>query len=186
MQAKIAIVIASVCCAMNGADAIFGTLSAAAAGTGVAATFTGLGAAAGTTAFLTPAGAIIGAKIVGLAALGAIELARAGSRSRGKRAAQHLLSEEEIDAQIAAFAGQEPEHCYRRFICELASGYVQAPTANTMLALFENEVPVESPRFDFRTAAIVGQVAAQKDSPLMCQRRFRCVFTGQQIGDMLA
>lgn len=182
VAAKIVFVAAAFAATLRPADAVFGTLSAAAAGTGLAGSFTALGAATTTTAFLTPVGVVAAGGAALLAKIAALEILR--NAQRNKRAAERFMSEDEVDAQIAMLSHEEPQHCYRRYVCDLAAGNVVSQSTDAILALFKNEVPVESPRFDFRTAAKVGSLEAATSQPL-CQRRFSCVFSGQQIADML-
>merc|ERR1711936_869183 len=85
---------------------VAGTTQTLTLGTLGAATTT----AAGTTLALT--GGLVALKVLALAALAA----------RSKRAAEPENINDTSDAAFALIANQEPAQCYRRLICDLATG----------------------------------------------------------------
>jgi len=177
MNPKMFVSMAVFGCALNSAMATLGTFSAASVGGSLGLTYTALGSTAAVTGFLTPAGAVIlggGALLLKGAALAALA-ADGVSLGRRRRSAEES---EETDLMIAAIAAQEPEQCYRRLVCDLATGKLAKSEGDVIVTLFEKEVSAESPRYDFVTAAKIGK---QVKNIEFCEYRFGCPLSGAQI-----
>jgi len=167
-------------CALSTAHAAFlGTIAAQAVGSSTALSFTGLGAGATTsTLFLTPAGAGIilgGAVLLKGAVLATLAASAANQAARGKR---DVLEMNQADLALTAIAANEPAQCYRRLVCELATGQLERTSGDVILKLFSQEVDASSPRFDFVTAAKIGKQLKNVDA---CEIRYSCPLTGSQI-----
>lgn len=174
---KSCLAVATLATVLNSANAILGTLSGAAVGSSLAATFTGLGATAGTTVFLPPAGiavAVGGGLLLKAAALGALGVDLAG---RKKRFAVEY-NNEQTDLMIASIMANEPQQCYRRLVCDLATGTLPQSSGDVILTLFKKPVDATSARFDLQTAAKVGE---EIKSSQACEYRFSCPLTGAQL-----
>jgi len=177
---KTYLAVATVAAVCNSATAILGTIAGEAVGSSLALTFTGLGAAAGTTAFVTPAGAALaigGGLLLKAAALGALG---ADLALRKKRfAVEEVRSEEETDLMIASIMSNEPQQCYRRLVCDLATGSLPQSSGDVILSLFKKPVTdVTSARFDLATAAQIGK---EVKNTQFCEYRFSCPLTGAQL-----
>ena len=174
MNPKVFLTLAVLGCALNTASALLGTISGVAAGDGLAVTLTALGATAGTTAFLTPAGAAVlggGALLLKGAALAAI----VNDFGRGKRSVDKVT---EADFMIASIAANEPDQCYRRLVCDLATGAMAKTEGDVILSLFDKDVASDNVRFDYVTAAKIGK---QLKNVEFCEYRFSCPLSGAQI-----
>lgn len=169
MNPKFALALTTMAAVCGGSNAIFFTTAAGTAATGIALT-SGVG--------ITSAGALAlgGLAILKVAAIAGLALA-ASSRRRGKRAA------EMDEAPFALIAQVEPEQCYRRLICDLATGQMPKSDNDVILSLFNEDTPISSPKFEFATAAKLGRLA--KDIKA-CEIRYHCALDGQQIGDLLS
>ena len=79
--------------------------------------------------------------------------------------------------EFAAIAQIEPEQCYRRLICDLATGQMHPSDNDVILSLFDDPATfdVTSPAFEFAVAAEVGRHV--KDIS-MCELRYGCPVTG--------
>ena len=79
--------------------------------------------------------------------------------------------------EFAAIAQIEPEQCYRRLICDLATGQMPPSENDVILSLFDDPATfdVTSPAFEFAVAAEVGRHV--KDIS-MCELRYSCPVTG--------
>ena len=178
MNPKIYLGICLAACAVNSAVAtIFATsLGLTAASAGSSAALTGLvgGTATGGTLFVTTAGFAVGA---GLLALKAIALDETLSR-RGKRSADSAL-----ERTVSIIAAGEPQQCYKRFVCDLATGALPSSENDIILSLFNKPASIESPVFDFNTAAVLGK---QLKNTVACEVRYNCPLTGAQIQKILA
>merc|ERR1711928_279545 len=115
------------------------------------------GAGAGTAAstILPTITAIAGGAIT-LKAIGLLTGSAGLNAARGKRSAEQQA---EVDSFTFAFLAQsEPQACYRRLICDLATGQL--------------------PKFDIDTAAEVGKSVKNVQA---CEIRYSCPLTGEQI-----
>merc|ERR1712242_378702 len=103
---------------------------------------------AGTTAFLTPAGAAlavgggIALKAIALTALGA----DLGLGLRRKRfAIEDPVTEESTDLAIAAIMSNEPQQCYRRLVCDLAAAaQIGKEVKNTQFCEYRFSCPLSA------------------------------------------
>jgi len=80
-------------------------------------------------------------------------------------------------------AALEPAQCYRRLVCDLATGSMPKSENLALLNLFNKPASIDSPRFDFNTAAAVGK---QARSVSLCEVRYSCPLTGAQIDKLFA
>jgi len=130
------------------------------------------GASTGTTAAaIIPTVTAIAGGAITLKALG---LLLGSGATRGKRSA------EEQDGLTFAFIAQsEPQACYRRLICDLATGQLPKSENDVIVKLFDGKkADVTSAKFDFDTAAEVGKALKNVDA---CEIRYSCPFKGDQI-----
>ena len=172
MNMKIAASLALLGCAIESSMALFLVAESTAA---TAATTSTLSLAGGTGTALALGGGILLLK--GLA-LGAVALAAANNR--GRRAA---LEVNDSDAAFAVLATTEPAQCYRRLICDLATGTMPKSQNEIILNLFNKEAEIESPRFDYAIAAKLGK---QVKNTKVCEIRYSCPLTGSQIQSLFA
>jgi len=138
-------------------------------------TITGLGIGTGAVTVSTAGAALAlgGLAILKVAALAAV----ASRRGRGKR---------DVDSDDAVFgvvAQIEPAACYRRLICELATGKLENAESNqAILSLFNGEVPVQDAKFEYAVAAKVGKVVKDIQA---CEIRYSCPISGKDMNDAL-
>jgi len=128
-------------------------------------------ATTGTAITVTSATATSLALLGGVALLKGLALGALVASRRGKRSA-----EDDQDAAFALIASTEPAQCYRRLICDLSSGAIA--DKNQITTLFAEEVSPISPKFEFATAAKVGQIAK---SAQVCELRYSCPLNTQEI-----
>jgi hypothetical protein len=194
MNPKVCVTLALTACALN---AVAGQLiTIAAAGTAVAA-----GTLLVTPAAATAIGAIIiggGAILKGLAIAGVAgglgaSAGRNGGRGgfggfggfRGRRqageptaqAAAPVVPNDEL--AFALVASTEPAQCYRRLICNLATGAMK-PTELDVIPKFltRKEIAVESPEFEFSNAAKLGSSLKNVQA---CEVRYSCPLSSEEI-----
>lgn len=125
---------------------------------------------------LTGGLAILGTAAL-LAALAAGRSGRSGRRGHGKRS---IEEQRNLDLELAVLSQIEPEQCFRRLVCDLATGRMP-PSQNDLIAsLFEDAegIDVTSALFEYTIASKLGKVT--KDI-VSCELRYRCPFTGAQI-----
>jgi hypothetical protein len=154
----------------------------AAAGTVGTTAAVGLGGASIGTG-LALVGGIVLLKAVALAGIAIASSNRGGSRSsrgfgglfRGKRSALDKTAYE-----FAAIAQLEPEQCYRRLICDLATGQMPKTDNDVILSLFnqEDSLDISSPIFEFSVAAELGKHTRDIKS---CEVRYSCPVSGAQL-----
>jgi len=176
MNPKICLALAVVAIATSPAAAILGTFAGETIAGSAALTFTGLGATAGTTAFITPAGAALalgGGLLLKAAALGALSADGLGRRKRFA-----VENTEQTDLMISSIMSNEPQACYRRLVCDLATGAMPASSGDVILNLFKKPVDVTSARFDLATAAQVGKELKNTQA---CELRFSCPLSGASL-----
>ena len=75
-------------------------------------------------------------------------------------------------------AASEPEQCYRRLICDLATGNFANSENNVIVSLFDKEVGIESQKYEFFTAAKLGKLVKDVKT---CELRYSCQLTGAQL-----
>lgn len=159
MNAKVVItltVLASMCSIGDSIGPIVGTL-----GTSL---IIGSGAGIGT------ATAVIGAAALKLAALGVVA-AGIGSNRRKRQAETH-------DAIFETISKIEPEECYQRLICDLATGEMPKSDSDLILTLFDGNESVNSPKFRFAKAAQFGKAIKKVQT---CEYVYRCSLSGEEI-----
>jgi hypothetical protein len=101
--------------------------------------------------------------------LGAALLSR-----RGKRSAEN-------DYAFIALNNAEPASCYKRLICDLATGAI--PDSDNILSLFNEETEVISPKFEYSTAAKLGKAVKNAQ---VCEVRYSCPLNNQEIAKLFA
>jgi len=167
MNMKVATTVAVMACAMESAVATF-LLSTAATGT-TSVLSLGVGTTtltAGTAGALALTGGLVLLKGLALAAIVA---------SRSRRAA---VAVDETDAAFSVLAAQEPAQCYRRLICDLATGSFEKSENDVIVNLFNKDTSIDSAKFEFATAAKLGK---QLKSVQKCELRYSCPLSGEQI-----
>ena len=98
-----------------------------------------------------------------------------GHGHRGKRSAADTSA-----LEFAAIAQIEPEQCYRRLICDLATGQMPPSDNDIILSLFDESsiLDVTSPVFEFAVAAEVGRHVQDIS---VCELRYSCSVTGNEL-----
>jgi len=109
----------------------------------------------------------------GVALLKGLVLGAALSR-RGKRSA-----ESSEDAAFAVLNNSEPAQCYKRLICDMAAGAI--PDQGKILSLFNGEVAIESPKYDYISAAKVGKMVKNAG---LCEVRYTCPLNSIEIAKL--
>ena len=132
------------------------------------------GLTVGTTTITASTAATLGL-LGGVALLKGLVLGAAVAR-RGKRSA-----ESSEDAAFAVLNNAEPAQCYRRLICDMAAGAI--PDQDRILSLFNTEVAVTSPKFDYVSAAKVGK---QVKNAGLCEVRYSCPLSTAEISKIFA
>jgi hypothetical protein len=97
--------------------------------------------------------------------------------ARSKRSAQV----DNQDAAFAVLASSEPAQCYRRLICDMATGAI--PDQDKILSLFNTEVSPVASKFEYFTAAKVGKTAK---NPALCEVRYSCPLNNAEIAKLFA
>jgi len=167
---KSACSLAVMACALESAAALF-LVAAPAAGVATGITTLTLGT---TTLTAGAAGAALltgGVILLKGLALGALVVAA----SRHRREA---LSVEQSDSAFSVLAASEPAQCYRRLICDLATGGLEKSENDVIVNLFNKDASIESAKFEFVTAAKIGK---KHKSVQTCELRYSCPLTGEQI-----
>ena len=129
--------------------------------------------AAGTAVTVSASTAATLGLLGGVALLKGLVLGAAVAR-RGKRS-----TESSEDAAFAVLNNAEPAQCYRRLICDMAAGAV--PDQDKILSLFNSEVSVASPKFEYATAAKVGKIVKKAG---LCELRYSCPLSSQEIAKL--
>jgi hypothetical protein len=163
MNPKVCISVIVALCALNMANAQVATVIGAAIvakaiwvkGIALAAVAGGIGAGVGSGAFF-------------------------GGRPHKRQAEQSSLPYEEVAfAMLANSERSEPEQCFRRLICTLATGTVK-PSEFDVIPKFlsRKEVSVESPEFEYSAAAKLGGKVKNVQA---CELRYSCPLTAEEI-----
>jgi hypothetical protein len=148
----------------NVAEAFFFTT--AATGTAVAGSTLAI-SGGGATALALGGGLLL---VKGLA-IGALILASNSRRSRRSVG-------DDQDAAFAVISGVEPAQCYRRLICDLATGTMPKSENDVILSLFNVDSSIESHKFEYSVAAKLGKHVKSVE---MCEVRYSCPLTGSDI-----
>ena len=112
---------------------------------------------------------------LGVVALKGLALAGLLIASRSRRAAVEIDS---ADTAFYALSASEPAQCYRRLICDLATGQMAKSENDIIVNLFDKDTAIESPKFEFATAAKLGK---SHKNVAACELRYSCPLTGEQI-----
>jgi hypothetical protein len=165
MNPKVCIAVLAALCALNLANGQVATVIGAAIvakaiwvkGIAIAAVAGGIGAGVGSGTFF-------------------------GGRGHHKRSAdqQPALPYEEVAfAMLANSERSEPEQCFRRLICTLATGSMK-PSEFDIIPKFlsRKEVAVESPEFEYTTAAKLG---GKMKNVQACELRYSCPLSAEEI-----
>jgi len=91
---------------------------------------------------------------------------------RGRREAEDVdTSEVEEEAAFAMLVKNEPEQCYQRLICDLATGQMPASDNDIIPTLFRGNANPESSKFDYFLATELGKTTQDIKS---CEVRYTC------------
>jgi len=135
------------------------------------------GASATLGPVLATATAVAGGTIL-LKSAAALGVLAASNGARGKRSAK---DESQSEATFAFLSQSEPQACYHRLICDLASGGLPASDNDVILSVFNEEVPATSTKFEYAIAAQVGKALKNVQA---CEVRYSCPLTGSQINKL--
>ena len=137
--------------------------------------FTTAAATAGTATTISSASAASLGLLGGIVLLKGLVLGAAIlSSRRGKRSAEN-------DYAFIALNNAEPAQCYKRLICDLATGAI--PDSDNILSLFNGETEVISPKFEYTTAAKLGKAVKNAQ---VCEVRYSCPLNNQEIAKLFA
>ena len=106
-----------------------------------------------------------------------------GGRGNGyhkRQAEQESLPYEDVAfAMLAHQESAEPEQCFRRLICTLATGTMK-PSEFDVIPTFlsKKEVSIESPEFEYTTAAKLG---GKSKNVQACELRYSCPLSAKEI-----
>ena len=185
MNPKVCLALCVIACALGSASPIFGSSvgvlaaltpnSEALALTGLLGTGGGAATAVGSTVFLTASGATV---LGGIALLKGLAVASVLSN----RAKRQAVAIDETDLAFSAIAASEPAQCYRRLICELATGANPKSDNDIILSLFNKKTSPQSPKFPFAAAAALGKQLKNVQS---CEIRYSCPLSGAQIQKLI-
>jgi len=132
----------------------------------------------------TTAGSAASALVPTVSALvgGAVLLKAVGvliaETTRRKRS---TAEEDNSEKAFAFIAANEPAACYKRLICDLATGALPASENEVILANFNKDVPITSVKYDFAIAANLGKALRNVEA---CEVRYSCPLTGEQINQL--
>lgn len=148
-------------------------------------------------------GAAVTQAIVPLAGLGLLKLGKLlaiasddslnplnGGR---KRRSADEAEEEELTAMFHSrtdrifglLAEAEPARCYSRIVCEVAAQRMEMAESGKIMALFNRQVPVESPMYDYATAAAVGAKTAAISDYDACELRYTCPLSKEEMSNLI-
>merc|ERR1712141_614705 len=137
--------------------------------------FTTAAATAGTATTISSASAASLGLLGGIVLLKGLVLGAAIlSSRRGKRSTEN-------DYAFIALNNAEPAQCYKRLICDLATGAI--PDSDNILSLFNEETEVTSPKFEYTTAAKLGKAVKNAQ---VCEVRYSCPLNNQEIAKIFA
>ncbi len=134
-------------------------------------------AAAGTATTISSASAASLGLLGGVVLLKGLVLGAAilSQRGRGKRSAEN------DDAIFFTIQAAEPAQCYKRLICDMATGTFPKSENDVIMQLFNEETPVESPKFEYTTAAKVGAIVKNVRT---CEIRYSCPLSTQEMAKL--
>ena len=131
-------------------------------------------ATVGTATTISSASAASLGLLGGVVLLKGLVLGAALLSRRGKRSAEN-------DYAFIALNNAEPAQCYKRLICDLATGAI--PDSDNLLSLFNEETEVISPKFEYSTAAKLGKAVKNAQ---VCEVRYSCPLNNQEIAKLFA
>ena len=131
-------------------------------------------ATVGTATTISSASAASLGLLGGVVLLKGLVLGAALLSRRGKRSAEN-------DYAFIALNNAEPAQCYKRLICDLATGAI--PDSDNLLSLFNEETEVISPKFEYSTAAKLGKAVKNAQ---VCEVRYSCPLNNQEIAKIFA
>jgi hypothetical protein len=131
-------------------------------------------ATVGTATTISSASAASLGLLGGVVLLKGLVLGAALLSRRGKRSAEN-------DYAFIALNNAEPAQCYKRLICDLATGAI--PDSDNLLSLFNEETEVISPKFEYTTAAKLGKAVKNAQ---VCEVRYSCPLNNQEIAKLFA
>ena len=131
-------------------------------------------ATVGTATTISSASAASLGLLGGVVLLKGLVLGAALLSRRGKRSAEN-------DYAFIALNNAEPAQCYKRLICDLATGAI--PDSDNLLSLFNEETEVISPKFEYTTAAKLGKAVKNAQ---VCEVRYSCPLNNQEIAKIFA
>ncbi len=144
-------------------------------------------------------------KAIGLVAVAATQRGRRGGRGRGRggrgffgrrrgrreiddgdvavddlEEEEIILDGKELASDFGVIAQLEPQQCYRRLICDLATGQMPKSNNDLIMSLFtgQEQVDAASPEFEY---AIAAQLGRQFRNVKFCEFRFSCALSGEQL-----
>ena len=131
---------------------------------------------AGVTTVTVGSGALLSSALLGGLVLlkGLALVAIVAGADRRRRSA-----EDNQDAAFTVLNNAEPAQCYRRLICDMAAGAI--PDQDRILSLFNTEVAVTSPKFDYVSAAKVGKLVKNAG---LCEIRYTCPLSSEEIAKL--
>merc|ERR1712060_465179 len=97
------------------------------------------------------------------------------------RRKRSTAEEDNSEKAFAFIAANEPAACYKRLICDLATGSLPASENEVILANFNKDVPITSVKYDFAIAANLGKALRNVEA---CEVRYSCPLTGEQINQL--
>merc|ERR1712117_234211 len=115
----------------------------------------------------TTAGSAASALVPTVSALvaGAVLIVETTRRKRS------TAEEDNSEKAFAFIAANEPAACYKRLICDLATGALPASENEVILANFNKDVPITSVKYDFAIAANLGKALRNVEA---CEVRYSC------------
>ena len=121
-----------------------------------------------------------GVAILGAAALLAALAAGRGGGGRRHRGKRSIEEQRNLELELAVLSQIEPEQCFRRLVCDLATGQMPPSQNDLIVALFDDAegIDVTSALFEYTVATKLGKVTKDIAS---CELRYRCPFSGAQI-----
>merc|ERR1719410_3081929 len=122
--------------------------------------------------------------VVGIAKAIGVGLLLREASGRGKRSAE--IGSLSVDSSFSIISQLEPAQCYRRLVCDVATGKLPADESdNVILAPFEGasvkDADITSQSFDFLVAAEAGR---QFQSVEKCELRYTCPLSSTQLREI--
>ena len=112
--------------------------------------------------------------VEGLVLLKALVFGAAMAAAGGKR--KRSIDDNADDATFDVLNKLEPDQCYKRLICDLAAGAID--DKDNIVALFDDEVWFQSPKYEYANAAKIGKIVKQSH---VCEIRYSCPLSTQEL-----